>query len=304
MRYTRQHRGFALLMTLGLVALAAVALEHVARQALTRVLLAQQSVEDLQRKWATRSCTETFLPLCEQVLREAEREQHASGRVGGVREERLTLRLAEVDYTLVFSDEQSKVNVNALLQSSTPAAAGLRLRKLMDSLSRGDGVSVSVTFRPITLLDEGARRTARIPLISAFGQVFPESTPATLLGDKFKPGPTSFVTCWGSEKLNFHRADEQLLKLWIEPELGRASTRQLLEARASAPSLPLDELLEQASGLTEEHKALCRQFMTDHSTCHGLWVVASGPMRNWHTFTVDIAEDAQGALNRRLQFNW
>src|SRR6476660_8633708 len=100
MRVRRNHRhprGYVLLLTLMLLAVAAAALAGACRGALQKALLATRAQEDLQRRWGVLSCRAALLPKAERVL--AVSVDHASA------ETQFDVTLGGQAMTLVFGDE-------------------------------------------------------------------------------------------------------------------------------------------------------------------------------------------------------
>src|SRR4051812_5359020 len=105
-RRPEQSRGYVLLLTLLMLAVAAAALAGACRTALRKAVLAARAQEDLQRRWGVVSCRAALLPKAERVL--------ASSPDRTAAEARLDVTLGGRPITLVFGDEQAKANVSLL----------------------------------------------------------------------------------------------------------------------------------------------------------------------------------------------
>src|SRR3954469_11264965 len=105
-----RRRGYALLMVLLVLALAAAALAGVCRLSLEKAVRASRAAEDLQRRWGVITCRSVLLPRAEDVLSAAQAD-------GPTAETRREIRLGDLSFTLVFGDEQAKANVNLLYRN-------------------------------------------------------------------------------------------------------------------------------------------------------------------------------------------
>ena len=112
-------RGYVLVMTLGLLMLAATLLVTIGRASTARVLAARIEQRELQRRWAVVSCRNAVLPFAGDIL--ARQEALQNRPVPGYR---ATITLGDQRYALLVSDEQAKANVNLLLERSDDAGRG------------------------------------------------------------------------------------------------------------------------------------------------------------------------------------
>ena len=103
-------RGYILLTTLALLVLSSTLLVTLARATIQRSAEARQAQQDLQRRWGEISCQRALLPHAESILVNQEKlHQRAFPSY------RATIQLGPQLFDLRISDEQSKANVNALL---------------------------------------------------------------------------------------------------------------------------------------------------------------------------------------------
>src|SRR5947208_5651382 len=103
-------KGYILLTTLALLVLSSTLLVTLARTSIQRTLEARQSQDDLQRRWGQISCQRALLPNVETILINQEKLHQRA-----VPTYRASIRLGPQIFELVLADEQSKTNVNALL---------------------------------------------------------------------------------------------------------------------------------------------------------------------------------------------
>jgi hypothetical protein len=289
--------GFALLLALVLVLLAGVALAGIARRSIVAALDCQTAVRDLQRRWAVRSCRATLLGHTERLLDEAER-----GR-GGARESDQTYenapkvhrtvacRLAGIDYELVLTDEQAKLNVNTLLEDAGRAETQAVVSRVVTATGGGAAPPVEVRLRTLAVRSLASEKDGFLPEGGGYGQIFDGASPRRLVGTAEAPGVTESVTCWGDGKVNVRRAPEAVLKEVLEQRVSRQDIRRLLEARERNPYLPLAGML---AGIHPKQRDKVYACLTDRSRCHGLWVIARDGQRSWYTFVVNVGDAANG----------
>jgi hypothetical protein len=205
----RQHpRGYVLVLTLGLLVLAATLMVSIGRASLRHAASAREAAEDLQRRWGVTSCRLAVLPAAEAVLLEQERRVRRPVAV-----HRATVRLGEQTFELVLADEQAKANVNVLLDEADAARVEQRLRTAL----AGSGAGHLVRLRPVAAAVIGARLPAGattspatrpiVPqLVTGYGQVYDDAWPAKLMGPAGE-----LVTFWGDGLLNLRRASPAAL---------------------------------------------------------------------------------------------
>jgi hypothetical protein len=272
-----RRRGYVLVVTLGLLVLAATLMVSVGRASIRKASLASDAADDLQRRWGATSCRLAVMPAIESVLLDQERKIHRPVAV-----HRAQLTLGQQTFDLVLADEQAKANLNVLLDEGDRASAETRIRETMT----GTGVGHLIRLRPDPTIVSSVRpRTAgggnsattvsaTQPLlprrVTGFGQIFDDAPPAQLIG------ASQWITCWGNGLVNVRRATEPGLKL-ATPLTG-VEIAALLRLREGATPAGLlrSANIKPRPGL----------HLTESSTCHSLWIVARSSRREWHYFSV------------------
>ncbi len=314
MRRLRRDRGFALLVALVLLFIAGVVLAGVARRSAVEAVGARESVEELQRRWVVVSCRAALTGRIETLLDRAER-----GRVGADRPDtyanppaakrHVRCRLAEVDYELVLTDEQAKLNVNTLLADASRGEAGSILRRMMAERLRGRSVELRLQALPAGT--ESDNPAAAMSRVGGYGQIFADASPRQLVGADGGGALAGVVTCWGNGKVNIRRAPDAVIRRACERELGAGVVGALLDARRRDPYRKLDVLLDELDRLDEKTQERASRLLTDDSTCHGLWIIAHGSQRSWYTLvvteesgTAETGDDGVRNVTRRYEYEW
>lgn len=290
MRRKRQQSGFALLLTLVLLMIAVVALAQVARQSAGEALHALDAGEELQRRWAVTSSRATLLPRAVGVLNEA------SGT-----DWRVSCELSGMPFELVFTDEQAKYNPTAmgLLQvNGDPLVTPRQMTSVVRNLSQtrhgsGRAMASQVVLRPTVAFEskpgDRVQRTlndAEFAVYQGYGQLFDAASAQELLGEAGRPGMAANLTCWGNGRLNINRAPKPVIEQMLLPILGASGATAFLLAREDDPGLTPRDWLNTITDVSPPRRALAEAMLVDETQAQGLWVVAHGRTRSWHTFSV------------------
>lgn len=321
--------GFVLLMALVLVLLAGVTLAAVARRSMVGALESETAADALKRRWAVRSCRRTLLGEAERILDEAERgaaepeaaggdvvKGGATGRGGEmpsrsyandpIRELRARFELAGIDYELVLTDEQAKLNVNALLARADRAETQAVVSSLLAGISVQPGPPPTVRLRTLAGREQALEQRGLRLKAGGYGQVFEDASPQRLLGDGRGSGLASRITLWGDGRVNLRRAPAVVVRQACRGKLAPGIVRALLEARRADPYRDLDAMLSESDVLAEidrETRAEIADHVTTRSTCHGMWLIARGEQRSWHTLAVGVRGAEPDSMQRR-EFIW
>lgn len=311
MRPARRHpRGYVLLLTLLLLAIAAAALAGLCRAGLQKAVQASRAQEDLQRRWGTLSCRAAMLPKARNVVEAVPSSGAASSAEAVVR-----FDLGGQSMTLGFADEQAKANVNLLYATGGHDGATRAAYQIV----RSSGAAARVRLKPLALepssdavepgpRDEADGRYVDLevgPRFQSWGQVFSEASPDQLLRRRGTlPSVTSNLTCWGDGMLNARRASREAVLAVCDRVLSPAQVTKLLAARDKDPAdFDLWETLD-AMELKEGDAADVQRVLTDASTCYSLWVVARAGGREWYHFTAADFAEAGGVVGEPVTFEW
>jgi hypothetical protein len=284
--------GFALLMALALVLLAGAALAGLARWSAMEALESTTAADELKHRWAVVSCRETLLGRAEQLLDAAERGEGRDGLSSEVYmnkpmpELRVKCRLSELDYELVLTDEQAKLNLNTVLQEKTPAEVQSLAARLTHDKGDPGSLGTPLQLRRVATVDPSAEGARDWLPLGAYGQIFEDPSPEWLVGRNGGDGLASPITCWGDGKVNLRRAPAAVIEAACMEALGPQAVSQLLAARLHNPYGSLSAMLVELDKIDDKQKRKIGAYVTDHSMCHGLWIIAHGGQRSRYTLTV------------------
>lgn len=299
----KRHRGYVLLVVLIVLTMAATLLVTVGQLAINQARVAITEEAALQRKWAIISTQKAVLPHAEQMLAQAE----AADETPINRLDR-SLHLGDLAMAVSICDEQAKANINQLLERADDQIIADRLRAEWS----GTGMSNSVRLRPLVEVPPEPPRLGPPQVIRSFGQIFDAITPDQLSDHR---GAGGQITCFGSGAINLLRADEPALHLMLSPSLTRIEIRRLLEERdkrrrglssSAAETSPAPSSSDAAQSLFDAIKLSSRVrgqlAVTDHSTCHSVWIVVKDRQRVWYNWFV--LDESMPRQPLRSEFRW
>jgi hypothetical protein len=276
--------GYVLVMTLGVVVIAAAVMVGVARVAMARIDASRQVQDDLQRRWGTVSCRKTLLPAAERILDAQANRDTDNPKPTPLA--RANVKLGGQRFDVVLADEAAKVNVNVLLRSQPVDRATEDIRKFLS----GSGVANRLR---IDVPGSGA------PFVGSLGQLFPGVDISELLKPTAGVAPVDMVSCWGSGRVNLKRASAKVIEIVLGPDVSGAQAAAFVASRdgrrtraggtpPGEPTTPqigsIDEILATWQ-LPPEAIERVRAKAAITSSTHSLWVTATGPRRSWTTVT-------------------
>lgn len=291
-RQLRKQQGFVLLMTLALILLACLLLNGIARYSLSLATESLSARESLQRKWGSvmlaRLTTSRAPELLELHMAERRRTVDSTSELSGF--ERM-VRLGDLNFRMYIDDESRKLHLGRLYTDIGGDAVG----RVVRLCAAGEP---TVRLRPwgVPGQIEGGR------VFDSWGQVFSLDTlpsqqnPATLLVDK-----TSEITCWGDGRLHYSKCSDRTMKSTLELVIGAVDAAKVMKVRAQNPTISLDDLLQRAA-LPWNKANRVRSWLTDHSTCHTLWMFAESGNRT--VADLYVIETSRDGTARTHHFSW
>lgn len=292
MRRFPHNSGFALLMVLAVIFIAGTVLAACARNSCERVMEAGSALRRLQVRWGARSVRAVVLPAAEHLLAEqAEIDQAPAVMVS----RRVTL--GGVVFHAVVCDEQAKANVNLLHQRHGQANLAGALRSLQGRQRN----FLPIRLRPGTYAAAGI--TGFPMRYASLDQVFRFKHPRQLIAPQSGDPPTAGnVTCWGSGKVNFKRAEVAVMRRVLAGVLTETQLARLREVRTESPDCTLYEAIGRLDVKKDKQRVL-ESLLTDASHCHALWLVVEGRTRNFYRLYVRQAGDAAND-SQQWTFEW
>lgn len=308
-------RGYALLVTLVLLALLGVILGGMARRSADTALQARDAEQAMRQHWAKLSCSHTLLSSApergnDRLKAWQSDQEDAVASIDTERPSRyetFSLKLAGVEILGRIDDEQSKINLNERLRTS-PDAAVMPSAVVDEILSPTRSAGLQLTRQPFV------QALGLQPLMS-WQQVLPGYAPEQLLSidhpDRLyvsakSQAPADRVTLWGDGTINLWTAEDQVVRQRLNDIVQPTTIESVLQLRAQEPPLPLGTLYENATEDQGERAALGRVF-SDRSVCYSLWLAvrAEGQEQAAYRWSLRVLEKGGNQESGRLrEYRW
>jgi hypothetical protein len=283
-------QGFVLVMTLAVITLVGMILVGLARHSLSVSSAAADCTQSLQQRWGATSLKHALLEGANDIM--TLRNGSTSGDRNGFSEPvRAIVRLGDMSFHVVLSDENTKINVNDIERRDGKDG-------VMSVLQEMEASAQHVRWRPY----QRSARTASHPAFDSWGQLFeldrlPNKThPATWLMSNSR-----HITCWGDGTVNFHRASDKVLERAIELATSRKSALEIVAVRDRGPDLSLDQVLVRLR-LSQKSQRELRRWLGEESACFSLWLIAETKARKTHQLAV--AEESSSGSIHISTFRW
>jgi hypothetical protein len=314
MSQSAQHRGYALLITVVMLALLAVILGGMARRSADTALQARAAEYDVRQRWAALSCQQTVLAGAPERFEQRTEEwleacADEDGPPTGWDQrpapvETLALELRGVHLWLRIDDEQAKQNLNHALRT-TPEARVAPQAIVAETLAPTFVVTPALT-RPefVEALD--------FQPISSWDQVLPSTDPLQLLGirdasrlvgtNEPSDAPANRVTLWGDGRLNLFATSDETLRRVLRDKAEPATIELLLRLRREDPGLGLQGLIDNVTAEREDDRAALNAALTDRSRCFTLWLACKpqtpdNAATHWSISVIESAANPQASAS-------
>jgi type II secretory pathway component PulK len=272
-RNSSQRRGYVLVLTLGIITLAAISLAGLARYSLGLASSAQDAAEALQRRWGLLSARHVFMDRAAEIL-DAQVRPNESGTPPWPKPSKVTaaFNLGTQNFTVVIADEDAKANLNVVF-----AQKGAELSSAIRHLSQ-DSEGLSLRLQP-------AKTAASA--FKSWGQIFDlanspqDHGPAKTLVDLSQE-----ITCWGSGRLNLRRASDAAVSEIACTVLSKKDANDLVSRRRNWGGQSVDDLLAQLELRRADQLAASRLFSAEGGS-YSMWITIDNGQRTWSYDYVD-----------------
>lgn len=287
MRNTPTQKGFALVMVLAMLALAACSMLAIVRQSSRLALEANTAQDQLQRRWLAFSLQQSLQDRLGQLLDQAE-----IGAGTPHRSIQYLLSLPTAEVRLVIGDEEAKANANTLYRHLD----WQQFAQAVSSLSGNPNLQPRLSEATLGASQPGRAR------FESLGQLFESFCPSTIFPQSGQALPLEDITCWGGGRLNFHRCSRAALDQVARGILDQHQQAQLLSLRSDVPGISLPEALRQLQ-LTDRQKAGAEDILSDRSGAFSLWIVMRQNDRTWYRLAIVSSGGDSGGGPKKI-FNW
>jgi hypothetical protein len=252
--------GYVLLLTLGIIALASIALAGLARRSLNLATSAGQAADDLQRRWGLVSVRRVLLDRAAEILEAQVPDELASlppwpkpAQVSA------SFLLGDRQFSVTLADEDAKADLNAIYTRKRD-----RFLPAIRQLSRdAQFASPDVQIMP--------NAGSGIPFTS-WGQVF--ELASSSIGNNASDALVSLsneMTCWSSGRLNLRRASDSAVREIASLALPGTEVGELVQHRKDWGGAKVEELLDELALRRPQYLA-ARRLLDTKSRSFSLWV--------------------------------
>ncbi len=283
-RTGRPRRGFVLLMSVLLIALAGMILTALARHGLLVAGETCSAQVDLQRRWGTLFLSRVLLSDPERLVARYVESDAERRRALPLNE---SVELGKTLFRVTLDDESRKLNINRLRAVVGPGRATETLRRF--------GGGAAVHLKPLAGGVLGMRP------FDSWGHLL-EIEPTDDARRQWRQirNLADSITCWGSAKVNIHRCRSDVLRLIGTLAAGPITADRIVALRRDHPDLSASELFSKL-GVNQRKVALLDGWLADESDCYSLWIFAGGPngMLDYY-----VRENRGSDAYKRKHFRW
>lgn len=273
MKKTR-NKGYILLTTIFMVVIVAVALDGLCRKYLDKTIQVHRQAENLQLRWGTLSITKALTPNIESLLQNAEAESNEP-----IFQQRHELTLGDCRFDIVIADEQAKFDVNQFYIKKGLRSTSQALRNIIYSRSLIPIIELTPTLEH-EMQDEKSRP------FTSYNRIFPDIEVTELLPIlPDEPATMECITFFSNGRMNFLRAEEEVLSAYCEPELTNKDIQGLVKLRSEIPGISLSKAMSKLD-LSAEKIKKAKALLTDKSSVHSILCTATAKNnRRWIEYT-------------------
>lgn len=292
---SRHRRGFVLVMVLVLILVTSLSAAGFARKSFELARTVADAHEDLQRRWGTRSIERFVLANPIHVLDGIDHRSSHSVQSWPLRQMiELNITLGELRFVVRLSDEDAKIDMNALARRvSDPKTL---LSNVTQQAAGTSGLGVAIRWPPREQDSEKAIA------FQTWEQIFDlrEVDRATELVNQLQAATTQ-LTCWGTGKLNLSRAEDSTVRLLLTGVVSESSVARVLGARRQGGFQDIDSLVKKANINNKDEMAL-KRFLAVDSKRFAAWIKVESARRTWASLTID--RSGKGNPTSFETFHW
>ena len=320
MKRRQSQSGYTLLMTVLLLAVAAVIITGLSKTSLYAAVNAQKSSLALQNKWAilslNKAISQTAPKLFENNLKnfQAQAEDEVKSFIIGdetaiklddLKRKTLLINLGDNKYRIIVVDEHSKLEVNQLLGHDPTH----RHAKEIISIAVGNRApSSQLNITPLSQKDHTKHSQNRLDNLS---QVFNNLSPSELSPVQYT-NPISTVitkkitqnlTCHTQGKLRYLTAPDSVIKAQAQhKKIDPQAIQALLKLKNKNPNLPLNKQLSllKKQGI-DSTKGIDKMFKPQ-STCLSIWIIS--PNITQVTYNLSIINKTKNGKTELIPYQW
>lgn len=301
-RHPGHSQGFALILTLVLLVIAATVFASVARVSYSKAIEVSHYERKLQQQWLIRSAQASVLDQAQSIFQNEKSPDREQGITLNIPTPRSDKHIIEINFEIAgnqiklhLQDEQAKANLNTLLKDSKRQAVILKVRPILLNQQFVTQSQLHFDLRPV--VDKHALKD--VPKIGSLGQIF--SIPENVRPDDLRL-MTKHVTSYGSGKLNIKRASPQPAQLMLDGIISPTLIHKLTQASPQSETTSIEYLLKNAALSRQEQQKVKDRIVTQ-STCYSLWITMASEREQWSHWVVKDQPSSK-ATAQYLHWSW
>ena len=290
--------GYVLLVVLAVIVLVVTVLGLLAKVSLRRGIQSLDAETALQQRWGAYSLQRVLLNDAPTIFEKRDEKLLALGLEGPPPPPliRSAVTFGGVTFDVMLSDEDAKLNLNAIyhhggpsqleqaLSQSVPLAgqAALRLRPATEPLLVGR----TRDSLPVIETPDGEEKKPVIPpAFRSWGEVFDLAVLSRTIGSEAAlPNLTTDMTCWGSGHLNIRRASDNSILAVLGSVIQDGGAQRFLQRYRNNPATDFRAMMVTEISNNRQRDRLA-ELVAEASTNFSLWIDASTktgrPVRNF-----------------------
>lgn len=259
LRKTPIRRGYVLVMTLGVIALAAISLGSLAQYSLGMASSAHDAAEELQRRWGLYSARLVLLEDAAEII-DAQVPAEQANTPPWPRPASISAKfnLGSYRFSVVLADEDAKANINTIYARKRDSTLSA-IRNLSASAGRAAPL---VRLSPMT---------GNAKPFASWGQVFDLASLSTPNVADAVMDASQHITCWGKGRLNLRRASDSTVREIASLALSAKEVGELLELRQHWGGQAIEDLFSQME-LRRPQLLAIKRLLSTESRHYSMWV--------------------------------
>ncbi len=279
-RHVASRSGYVLVLTLGLLSLAAISLASLARHSLSLAVSVNAKSEEVQRRWGLFSARHFFSSQATLILdSKIPTDQAQAPPWPKLARHSLAFRLSQQGFSVLIADEDAKANLD-LIVSRTPDQLGPIVRHLNESAG-----ATELRLLPQSRADEP---------FETWGQVFDLTNLPTARQASELREATQHITLWGSRRLNLRRSTDATLREVARSALSPKIAGELVEVRKHWGGGDINTLLAELE-LRRSQQSAARRLFSNESKDYSVWIEVDNGQRTWSYLFVEGSRPASFA---------
>ena len=270
-------RGYLLVMTVFVLAIAGLFLVSISSLSVERSLEAIKARRDVRLKWASSSCKRLALGTAKQLIESNDGVQAYAG-----------LKLAEANIEIWVADESAKLNLNFVASNASDA-------EIKSTLREWAAGELELDLSPLHEDSQDFKNDA----FESWGQVFRQND-AEANYPELVIRETRELTLWG-KRLNLDAASPEVVYATVEALASESVANRFVNSLDEIAEGGLDAVISN-SAATQEQRRRLKESLSTSPQCYSVWMRVVQPNRvHW---SLTVRGKLAASIWRTYNFTW